>query len=165
MTAVLVAAAWISFGHSAARADVTTWSAVASGCVAKGSGFQIFGAYVINFRGGIVELFCSVAPLRGAFDTIEITYSVDHPVTSGPAGDSVLAQLVQVTKATSQKTIKCAVQPKITVSGWRVARNLCNSSVLDFNKYFYYVSITIRDSPVTPDRGVSVGGVSLISTR
>lgn len=77
----------------------------------------------------------------------------------------VRAELREVSRATEQVTVKCAVQPELVGGGPRTARSLCNSSEVDFNRNYYYVQVEIRDSPATPGAGVFVGSVLLISTR
>jgi hypothetical protein len=167
MTTAIAALAWINFGHSTARADVVTWTAAVSGCVANTTGHAIYGPYVYNFRGGVTQLFCSISPaeLRGGFDSIEIIYNAGIHPTQGPSGDRVRAELRQVNRDTMQVTVKCAVQPQISPGTWRTARNLCNNSEIDFNRNYYFLQVEIRDSPVTPNDGVYVANVSLISTR
>ncbi len=148
--------------------DPVTWSAAVSGCVANATGLEVYGSNVYNHGGGTVFLFCTIAPaeLRTAFDTIEVGYNAGNWPTAGAGGDMVRAELREVSRATEQVTVKCAVQPELVGgAGPRTARNLCNSSEVDFNRNYYYVQVEIRDSPATPGDGVFVGSVLLISTR
>jgi hypothetical protein len=103
--------------------------------------------------------------LRAGFDTIEVSYNAGNWPTTGDGGDMVRAELREVSRATEQVTVKCAVQPQLVGGGPRTARNLCNSSEVDFNRNYYYVQVEIRDSPATAGDGVFVGSVLLISTR
>ncbi len=165
---LLVAMACMSCAHSRARgSDTVTWSAAVSGCVADATGLAAYGAYVYNHGGGTVLLYCAIAPaeLRGGFDTIEVSYNAGNWPTTGEGGDMVRAELREVSRATEQVTVKCAVQPQLVGGGPRTARNLCNNSVVDFNRNYYYVQVEIRDSPATTGDGVFVGSVLLISTR
>lgn len=147
--------------------DPVTWSAALSGCVANATGLAVYGSNVYNHGGGTVLLFCAIAPaeLRSGFDTIEVSYNAGNWPTTGDSGDMVRAELREVSRATEQVTVKCAVQPQLVGGGPRTARNLCNNSEVDFNRNYYYVQVEIRDSPATPGNGVFVGSVLLISTR
>jgi hypothetical protein len=135
--------------------------------VADATGLAVYGSNVYNHGGGTVLLFCAIAPaeLRAGFDTIEVSYNAGNWPTTGDGGDMVRAELREVSRATEQVTVKCAVQPQLVGGGPRTARNLCSNSEVDFNRNYYYVQVEIRDSPATPGDGVFVGSVLLISTR
>lgn len=165
---LLIAMACMSCATTRGRGgDTVTWSAAVSGCVADPAGIASYGAYVYNHGGATVMLFCAIAPdeLRGGFDTIEVSYNAGNWPNTGEGGDMVRAELRQVSRATTQVTVKCAVQPQLTGGAWTTGRNLCNNSEVDFNRNYYYVVVEIRDSPTPTGNGVFVGSVLLISTR
>jgi hypothetical protein len=107
---VFVAATGLGFHPSIAEADATTWSTSAAACVpVSQSDLSVTGGAVTAKPGTTVTLYCNIAPLAGAFDTIGITYKGGKIVVAGgnnpagvnlpPAGGLVSADLIEMSKA------------------------------------------------------------------
>jgi hypothetical protein len=180
---VLVAAMWMSFSPSIARADVVAWSTNAAACVpVSASGLSVTAGAVTAGAGATVTLYCGIDKSPGGFDTIEITYKggaglgnasvggSNAPVNvkrkgiaaAGSAG-SVTSELIAMAKATGVETVRCGIQPSGS-SGIASARNLCNNSELDFQNNFYYLRIVLK-SGILAGQVETVYGSSLVSTR
>jgi hypothetical protein len=176
---VLIAATWMGFHSSTARADVTTWSTNAAACVpVSASGVFVTAGAVTAGAGDTVTLYCGItkSSLPGAFDTIEITYKgggLGGVITGGVdttaarlsilTGGVVTSELIEMPKATGAETVKCGIQSKGSPA-IATERNLCENSNVDFDKNFYYVRIVLK-SGIIAGQQETVYGSSLISTR
>jgi hypothetical protein len=179
MGVVLIAAMWMGFHASAARADVTTWSTNAAACVpVSASGLYVTAGAVTAGAGVTVTLYCGItkSALAGAFDSIEITYKggVSGGVLTGGVnttavrvsiltGGVVTSELIEMPKATGAETVKCGIQPKGS-SAIETDRNLCENSNVDFDKNFYYLRMVLKSGIITGQQE-TIYGSSLISTR
>jgi hypothetical protein len=174
--AVLVAAVWMSFVPSTARADSIAWSTNAAACVpVSASGHSVTAGAVTAGSGATVTLYCGLDKSPGGFDTIEITYKggggLDNApvnakkkgiVVGGGAG-FVTSELIAMEKATGAETVRCGIRPKAS-SGIASARNLCENSELNFQRDFYYLRIVLK-SGMLAGQVETVYGTSLVSTR
>jgi hypothetical protein len=178
--AALIVAGCIGFQPASALADATAWSTNAASCVpVNESGRNITAGSVTAGAGTTVTLYCGItrAALTGGFDSIEITYeggvgvvvigaanaTEERTGAIGPAGSLLTSELIEMPKATGQETVKCGIQAKSSL-GVTTEVNLCENSVVDFNKNFYYLRIVLR-SGIIAGQDRTVFGSSLISTR
>jgi hypothetical protein len=178
--AALIVAGWIGFQPAAALADATAWSTNAASCVpVSETGRTVSAGAVTASAGNTITLHCGITreALTGGFDSIEITYeggvgvivvgaakaAEDRTGAIGPVGSLLTSELIEMPKATGQETVKCGIQAKSSL-GVATEVNLCENSVVDFNKNFYYVRIVLR-SGIIAGQQRTVYGSSLISTR
>jgi hypothetical protein len=192
--AALIVAGCVGFQPATALADATAWSTDAAACVpVSTSGLTITAGAVTAGAGATVTLYCGItrAALTGGFDSIEITYKGSPGIVLGnanagnatvgeastatagsaeertaaiiPAGSSLTSELIEMSKATGNETVKCGIQAKNapTVTS---ELNLCENSVVDFNRNFYYVRIVLRSGIIALQQR-TVFGSSLVSTR
>jgi hypothetical protein len=104
-------------------------------------------------EGSTVTLYCGITPagLAGAFDSIEITYEGGAGIVLGGGNappvtpplpqftGSVSAELIEMPKQTgAEAPTKCGIQPKGSAT-IATARQICENSNVDFNKYFCYL--------------------------
>jgi len=180
MGVVLVAATWMSFHSSTARADVTVWSTSATACVpVSTSGLSVTPVAVTAAAGVTVTLNCAITTKPGDFNSIEITYmgggfvlpplaraqsstgqSSTEDVNAIAAvilrGGVVTSELVETSKATGAETIsKCGIQSKGSSTTCQ------GSSIIDFNKNFYSLRIVLK-SGITTGSQMTVYGSSLV---
>lgn len=174
---VVVIAATCSFSSSIALADATSWSTNAAACVPiNASGLIVTGGAVTEGAGTTATLYCGItrSALAGAFDSIEITYKGGESVIIGGANAApavvlpqlkglVASELIEISKATGEETVKCGIQPPGS-SAITTKSMLCNNSNVDFNNNFYYLRIVLQ-SGILAGQLETVYGSSLISTR
>ncbi len=185
MGMVLVAATWMGFHSSTARADdVTIWSTSATACAAVSpSGPSVTPGAVTAAAGVTVTLHCAITSNPGQFNTIEITYMgggfVLPPLSRAETstgqsstgdvntmaavilrGGVATSEFVEISKATGAETgLKCGIQSKGS-STIATERNLCENSAVDFNRNFYYLRIVLK-SGITTGGQMTVYGSSL----
>lgn len=186
MGAILIAATWMGFHPSTARADVTVWSTSATACVpVNTSGLSVTPVAVTAAAGVTVTLNCAITTKPGDFNSIEITYmgggfvlpplaraqtstsqsSTDDLNTMAAVilrGGLVTSELVETSKATGVETVsKCGIQSKgSSTIATEVA--LCQgSSTIDFNKNFYSLRIILKSGLIAGSL-MTVYGSSLV---
>jgi hypothetical protein len=179
MGVVLVAATWMAFDSSTARADTTAWSTNAAACVPVSAfGVHVTAGAVTAGAGVTVTLYCGItkSALSGGFNRIEITYK---------GGSFVLPPIGRLQSSTAQTSPAQGSTPDVTtmaaviLTGGIVTAELiemskatgaetvkcgiqstgssviatesqvCNSSSVNFDQNFYYVRIVLKSGIAT----------------
>jgi hypothetical protein len=171
MGVAFVAAAWMGFQPSTAKADDTTaWSTNAASCVPLStSGLFITAGAVTAGAGTTVTLYCGItrSALSVGFNQIEIIYkgSGVPPVVNSTAENStsdvntmaavildrgvVTSELIEMSKTTGKEDVKCGVQSKGSSAAIALDKATCRNSMVDFNSNFYYLRIIVKSGLTT----------------
>jgi hypothetical protein len=171
MGAAFLAATWMGFQSSTAQADATAWSTNAASCVPSGtSGLFVTAGAVTAGAGATVTLYCGItrSALSVGFNQIEITYKgsgilppVSNATAQTPTSDLntmaaailargvVTSELIEMSKATGQETVKCGIQSKGSSAAIVTEKQICENSEVDFNNHFYYLRIVVKSGLTT----------------
>ena len=193
MGVVLVAATWMGFHPSTARADTTVWSTNAAACVPVSAfGLHVTAGAVTAGAGVTVTLYCGItkSALSGGFNRIEITYKgggfVLPPIgraqsstgQTSTAQDSTadvntMAAVVLTGGVVTAEVIEMskatgseAVKCGIQSKGSSVIATeaqVCNNSNVNFDQNFYYVRVVLKSGIATLQQE-TIYGISLTAS-